>query len=312
VFEAHSFSLLYGAPANCKSFLALDWGLCIATARPSWNGRAVRAGPVIYVAGEGDRGIQKRADAWLRHWGVGDAPNFHLVRQAVQLRNGLDVPELRMQIDALNLKPALIIIDTLNRAFVGGDENSAQHMGEFLKGIAQLQGLGAAVTALHHTVKGGQDARGSGSLHGAADTMIFVERNGDLVTVENKKMKDDKVAREQFAGEIVTCAGVRDPQRQLTAFAAASAKPHRHVVCARRQRLLRRAPVASLVTQPMMTYGRDDVAVRILPIFDREPGMLNRAVAWQVNFSVRPKAEIRHVRLKHTHSYSRLGSHVQQ
>jgi hypothetical protein len=208
VFEAHSFCLLYGAPANYKSFLALDWGLCIATGRASWNGRPVRAGPVIYIAGEGDRGIQKRADAWLRHHAVEDAPDFYVVRQAVQLRHGVDVPELIGQIDALNVKPVLIIIDTLNRAFVGGDENSAKDMGEFLKGVAQLQQLGAAVLVLHHTIKGGQDARGSGSLHGAADTMIFVERTGDLVTVENKKMKDEaEFAEMTFETKVVEIGG---------------------------------------------------------------------------------------------------------
>src|SRR5437016_3630452 len=54
VLECETFALLWGVPGSGKSFLGLDFGLCVATGTP-WKGHIVRQGPVVYVAAEGGR-----------------------------------------------------------------------------------------------------------------------------------------------------------------------------------------------------------------------------------------------------------------
>jgi RecA-family ATPase len=41
--------MLYGAPGDGKTFLALDIALTIATGRATWFGRTVKAGRAVYV-----------------------------------------------------------------------------------------------------------------------------------------------------------------------------------------------------------------------------------------------------------------------
>ena len=47
--------VLYGEPRAGKSFVALDWGLSVATGVP-WLGHEVRSGEVVYIYAEGTRG----------------------------------------------------------------------------------------------------------------------------------------------------------------------------------------------------------------------------------------------------------------
>jgi predicted transcriptional regulator len=89
-------------------------------------------------------------------------------------------------------------VDTLARCFGGGDENTAQEMGEFIDGIESLKkATGATMMVLHHTGKQSQDGeRGSSALRAAADTMIQVSKTKTLITVKNNKQKDDEEFRD--------------------------------------------------------------------------------------------------------------------
>lgn len=70
VLERDTFALIFGDPGCGKSFLAIDWACRVATGTP-WRGKAVKAGPVVYVAGEGQQGFGRRIRAWSEHHGVG-------------------------------------------------------------------------------------------------------------------------------------------------------------------------------------------------------------------------------------------------
>src|SRR5690242_19260464 len=50
VLPAESVSMVYGPSGKGKSFWVLDMAACVTTGR-KWHGRAVRQGPVVYVAG---------------------------------------------------------------------------------------------------------------------------------------------------------------------------------------------------------------------------------------------------------------------
>src|SRR5215468_1891820 len=53
---------IYAAPETGKTFLALDWALCLATGTRWLGNHAVRPARVLYVYTENRRGLPKRLD----------------------------------------------------------------------------------------------------------------------------------------------------------------------------------------------------------------------------------------------------------
>lgn len=86
----------------------------------------------------------------------------------------------------------LIIIDTLNRAAPGIDENSPNGMGQVLSGAAAIQTTtGGLVLMVHHPGKDtSRGLRGHSSLYAAMDAVIEVDRNGDSRWLKLTKAKD--------------------------------------------------------------------------------------------------------------------------
>ena len=87
---------------------------------------------------------------------------------------------------------AVVILDTLNRAAPGADENSSKDMGAILEAAKALQRLtGGLVVLVHHT---GKDAtkglRGHSSLFAALDAALEVTRTGDRREWALTKSKD--------------------------------------------------------------------------------------------------------------------------
>jgi hypothetical protein len=193
----HGFSVLYGEPGAGKSFLALDWALSIAHGR-AWQGRHnVTAGSVLYIAGEGVGGLGKRIKGWEFHHelpGV-DCP-FYVLPTAVRFREHGDIEKLMRTIDSLGQRFSLIVIDTVARALLGGDENSATDMGLFVDACDAIKRhAGCAVLAVHHS---GKDAargmRGSTSLLGGVDASLRAMQDDGLMTIQVEKQKDAEPA----------------------------------------------------------------------------------------------------------------------
>lgn len=190
VLGASTLAVLYGKPGSGKSFLALDWALCVAAGMP-WNGREVRSGPVLYVAAEGVGGLGIRIRAWAETFKVtmAEIDDIQFFPRAINL---LDAERRQGLIEmAMTVGPTLVIIDTLARSMVGGDENSTRDVGLAIATADEVKDkTGATVLVVHHTSKGGETYRGSSSIEGAADTMILVEAEGTNLTVKCEKAKD--------------------------------------------------------------------------------------------------------------------------
>lgn len=179
---AGELAVIYGPPKSGKTFLAMDLALSVAAGVP-WFGRRVRAGLVIYIASEMGIRAMRRVRAWT-DTRLGDATElrvrFVCVPCVVNLLNSFEVDRLIVTIESLLPvfgRPSMVVIDTLARSMVGGDENSAQDMGRAVSVGDQLRDIfGAATVVVHHSGKTtASGARGSSALLGAADTMLRVD-----------------------------------------------------------------------------------------------------------------------------------------
>lgn len=186
---------LVGPYGSGKSFVALDWALCASTGH-SWNGRKVAGGAVVYITPEGTQGFSDRAQAWCIARGEEGAPvelpaNFHQIEDAPLLMYPGDVEELLRVIKRLPEVPAFVVIDTVARHMVGGDENSQKDMGLFIAGADRIRtATGSTVLLVHHAGKDGK-MRGSTALPGAMDAVIETNKPTEgFLTLSCGKAKD--------------------------------------------------------------------------------------------------------------------------
>ena len=115
-------SIIGGPSQSGKSFLAIHAGMCIAFGR-DFFGADVKQGLVVYIAGEGARGVKKRLRAWRLHFGVEYSRQtpFVLLQTPVNLyaADG-DTSALISEIAAIcqmfDAPLRLIVIDTLATA----------------------------------------------------------------------------------------------------------------------------------------------------------------------------------------------------
>ena len=186
VIPKKAFVALYAPPASFKSFVALDIAECIATTRPFLGKEVKQQGAVLYIAGEGHGGIGARIKALKVHHDTPQGAPVYFLRRQVNLRSSQqDIQDLAQAIDELQaiqgIQFQLIVIDTLARAFGGGNENASEDMGAFITAAGAIQQrYDSALLVVHHA---GKDAtkglRGHSSLLGAVDTELEIIRIED-------------------------------------------------------------------------------------------------------------------------------------
>ena len=185
------FGVLYGPPGAGKSFAALELAACVARGQP-FHGLAVEQGAAIYIAGEGVGGLGKRVKALeaARGW-RGDAP-LYLLGQAVAFAEQDEIEKLMRTISARGERVALVVVDTVARALLGHEENSADSIGAFVAACdAVKRHCGGALLGIHHA---GKDAargmRGSTALLGAVDTSLKAAQEHGFLSLAIEKQKD--------------------------------------------------------------------------------------------------------------------------
>lgn len=196
-----SFSVIYGPPGSTKSFLALDLACCVATGIP-WKDQPVRQGKVMVCVGEGLRGLKWRLESWMLAHPEADPDlledNLEIIEDVPHLLEKADTAMLlntaiEMHEEEPDTDLKLFVIDTLARALVGGDENSAQDVGRAIDACEKVRkATGATALVVHHSGVEGTRERGSTALRGAADTSIQVahDETQRITTVSVKKIKD--------------------------------------------------------------------------------------------------------------------------
>lgn len=197
-----SIAFLYGRPGRWKSFVAIDWGLSIATEH-AWHGRPVVGGDVVYIAAEGARSIGARIRAWKQYHGVTGRTRFKVLGVPVHLLDPEQVLDLCATIRAQTSDLRLVMIDTLARSMAGGDENATKDANAVFDAADIIKReFGSCVLLIHHTGKdGAKGMRGNSAFLGNADTVIRVASDdrtdgkerlevGETITLISEKPKD--------------------------------------------------------------------------------------------------------------------------
>jgi hypothetical protein len=167
-------SLLSAASGNYKSAIALEMLLCIATGR-DFHGREVMQGTSVYVAAEGFYTMYDRASAWAQFHGCELPENFYIIKVPVNLADPGVVAAFGQSI--ADLKPAIVVLDTLSQNAIGANENDNAQMADFVRGMMKLgNDIGAHVMVLHHNAKATGTFRGAGSIAANIDTHISMDR----------------------------------------------------------------------------------------------------------------------------------------
>lgn len=191
VLDQGTTALLYGKWGSSKSFIALDWACCVATGR-SWQGRPTERARVLYVVGEGVAGFSSRLDAWEVGWRQKIEDGWlRFLPMPVNLMTR-EVDELIGLVNGGGY--GMIVLDTLARCMVGGDENSAKDAGIVVDSLARLMYATperrGVVLGVHHTGKDGKTLRGSSAFESGVDTVYFAERDRHAVSLRRTKRKD--------------------------------------------------------------------------------------------------------------------------
>jgi phage/plasmid primase-like uncharacterized protein len=193
--------MAHGPSGGGKTFVVLDWCLRMASGGGDWHGCKVKAGPVIYLAGEGHHGLRGRVAAWKAANRPQGPLRLWVSREGCDLDQMSGLSKVVSSIQSLGVRPSLIVVDTLHR-FLKGDENSAQDAKAMLDSCASLiSEFGAAVLLVHHTGVGDEAqarARGSSAWRGALDVEVSIyprsKDKGGGLTVRQKKNKDAETA----------------------------------------------------------------------------------------------------------------------
>jgi hypothetical protein len=187
--------VLGGAPKACKSWLALELAVAVASGRPCLGRFAVPApGPVLlYAAEDTPLQIRERVEQLCRARGAA-FPTLDLglvLEPSLRIDRPQDVQRLRATLASRSHR--LLILDPYVR-LQGADENNATEVAAILATLREIsRTFSLAVLVVHHTRKSsgdstGQALRGSSDFHAWGDSNLYLRRRGpDLIlTVEHR------------------------------------------------------------------------------------------------------------------------------
>ena len=181
ICEEDSVVAIFGQPKSGKSFVTVDLACNIVLGR-NWHGHDTEQGSVVYLAGEGMRAISRRFLAWqqLNATRVRDAPLLISTRGA-RLLDDKDHQLLKDTIDRTqdeSGKVKMIVVDTLQRNFGAGNENSTEDMSAFIERIDDLRDCySTCICIVHHTGHSSNSrARGSSVIQASVDWEYRVTR----------------------------------------------------------------------------------------------------------------------------------------
>jgi hypothetical protein len=194
LWSDQAVGILGGEPKCCKSFLALDIAVSVASGTACLRQFPVpRSGKVLLFPAEDSLAIVRQRLEGITAAAQVDFQNLAVeVITAPSLR--LDTPADRQRLSQTiqNLQPVLLILDPLIRLH-RVDENDATQIAALLSYLRELQRqFRLAVLLVHHARKDshasrpGQALRGSSELHGWGDSNLYMRRKGSQLTLSTE------------------------------------------------------------------------------------------------------------------------------
>lgn len=187
LWSTHAVGVIGGPPKSCKSWLALDIALSVATRSPCLDTYAVAdSGPVlVYMAEDALPIVRARLQSLCSHRGLSlDTTALYVITvDRLRLDRGQDRSRLRETVR--QLRPRLLLLDPFVRLH-RIDENDAGQVSALLAFLRELQRqFDMAVVVVHHARKNaaghGQALRGSGDFHAWGDSNLYLHRRGDVL-----------------------------------------------------------------------------------------------------------------------------------
>jgi hypothetical protein len=184
--------ILGGAPKCCKSWLALDLAVSVASRTPCLGSFAVEdPGPVmLYMAEDAAAVVKARLAGLCYHRGLRleGLPIDVITEPAVRIDKSRDQERLARTL--WRAHPRLLVLDPFVRLH-RVDENDAGQVSALLGYLRSLQrDLDLAVLVVHHARKNGgsngqagQNLRGSGDLHAWGDSNLYLRRQQRSLTL---------------------------------------------------------------------------------------------------------------------------------
>jgi hypothetical protein len=221
LLPARGVVAIFGESGSGKSFLAMDLVFAVASGASHWFGLKVKQRPVLYVALEGQGGLKRRITAWEAHYGRELTEHVRFQTGEFEIHDDHSVECLAEAALGTFGAGGVIVIDTLNQAAPGTDENNSADMGGIIAGAQKLANrTGGLVILIHHSGKDrSKGMRGHSSLIAAMDAVIEVARDGDDRSWRAAKVKDDDcgpprrfklkshfVGRDEDGDELRSCA----------------------------------------------------------------------------------------------------------
>jgi hypothetical protein len=196
LWSERAVGIIGGEPKSCKSFLALDLAVAVASGALCLRRFLVRKpGRVLLFAAEDALPVVRERIRRIAFASGKDIEELDLhVITAPLLRLDLEDHRVRLFRTVEHLKPRLLILDPFVRLH-RIDENAANEVAPLLAFLRQIERrLETAIVLVHHARKGahhvraGQALRGSSELHAWGDSNLYLRRKQSdlLLTIEHR------------------------------------------------------------------------------------------------------------------------------
>lgn len=187
LWAAEAVGIVGGEPKVCKSFLALDMAVSVASGKPCLRHfRVAQPGPaLVFAAEDALHEVRRRLDGISVAAGVAlPEVEVHVIT-APSVRLDVEADRRRLTETVNAIRPRLLVLDPFVRLH-RIDENVSAEVAPLLAYLRELQRSNAvAVAVVHHARKGathargGQALRGSSEFHAWGDSNLYLRRTGD-------------------------------------------------------------------------------------------------------------------------------------
>ena len=229
LWSLHAVGIVGGEPKCCKSFLALEMAVAVASGTP-----CLRRFPVphpgrvlLYCAEDSLHIVRSRLEGICYASGLSlQAVDLHVIT-APSLRLDLAGDQQRLCETLDSLRPTLLVLDPFVRLH-RIDENSSGEVAPVLAYLRELQRrFQLSLVLVHHAKKGGshlragQALRGSSEFHAWGDSNLYLRRSDQAITLTS----GHRAAPSGPCLSLALPSGGPDPALPLLGSSAAAVAP---------------------------------------------------------------------------------------